>query len=246
MKLHWSLSNLIVLTIVTSMLGTVQFALAKVHPPFRCWDCCPDGPLCDQDTSRLEFRRMAGTALVYGNQIAATWAMPTSAQLYDLAKRVRAWQNEADANGDMTALYWYVRNNQATIEAKTFDTSAFVPGIRSMGSTAVQWQLDYALAGMTQTLRIQFVDHVLSSGFDWEVDNGINQIRALAAMVEYAEKHPGHFPPVRPFCITTMSIMIVWGEIAAVALFTGDEPVAAVTGLVAASAGMLYGIGGCI
>jgi hypothetical protein len=243
MKLHWSFTNLIVGTITLSMLSATP-ALAKIKPPEPCWTCCPNGPLCDDNPDRVHLRAMAGTSLSYGNTLAGG-TMLTSSQLYTLAQRVAKWQIEADGNGDMTDLYWGVRNNQTLLTAVKFDTSAFVPTIRSLGSTIVQWQMAYALASWTQAQRVQFVDQVLSYGYDSLVTNAINQIEEVAKMLEYAEQHPGFRPPVRPFCEATMSVMIVWGFMTAIAVATAD-PVAGVTGLVSAAAGMLWAMGGCM
>jgi hypothetical protein len=47
-SLHWGTSNVIVLTIIVAMLGTMQFAMAGIKPPVRdlpppgCPDDCPD------------------------------------------------------------------------------------------------------------------------------------------------------------------------------------------------------------
>jgi hypothetical protein len=243
-NLHWGISNLLVLTIIVAMLGTTQFALAKPHPPFPCWSCCPNGPLCPNDPARFYFRRMTNGSKSLGNQQAAGTPM-TSTQWKNLATSVRNWQIEADGNGDMYDLQLFVQANKLALTAVTLDTSKFVPAMQSMGSTIQEAQLGKVLGTWTQAQRQTWVSNTLAYGMDWQVTNAISQLNAIANMVHYAEQHPGEAFPVRPFCDATMSVMIVWGFIAAAAVATAD-PFVAVAGLVSAGAGMAYALGGCI
>ena len=220
---------------------------ASVHPPFPCWTCCPDGPLCSRDPDRISLRFMKGRATGYGNQEAAGTAL-SSSQWKDLATRVRNWQIEADGNGDMENLQLFVQTHKTALEAAQFNTAQFTPGIRSLGSTAIQAQLIKAMSTWTQAQRISYVSNVLRYGIDWTVASAINQLNSLSSYAEMdrlARIRGEILPPVRPFCSTTMAISQVWGFIAAVAFFTGDEPVAGITGLVAGTALLAYGIGGC-
>jgi len=54
-QLHWGVSNLMVATIIISMLAATN-AIA-IQKPFPCWTCCPDPPSC---TSNINYRFAVG------------------------------------------------------------------------------------------------------------------------------------------------------------------------------------------
>ncbi len=236
MKLHWSLSNLIIGIIAMSMLSTAS-ALAKIRPPFSCYTCCPDGPLCD-DNNDTKYKTAVYHSIDYTNQQVGGQLL-SSAQWQDLANRLSAWKDEADHDHTMYAIDLFFWNNRVFLEAPTFNAQALIPAMRSVTSTFHgTWdQMAWAMNKLTQAQRIAMVNYVRKYGYDGVVTYAIAQAQAIAKAIESRE----------PFdmCGAVEGGAYWFGFMAAGAALIGQEEAAVPLAFIGATFALGGYMGGC-
>lgn len=163
MKLHWSLSNLIVGTILCGMLGTMQVALAEFHEPFPCWNCCPNGPLCvGEDNVNY---RLAHVRLNSGiNYIATYMKLPPETTLAQIQTDIGNAISEDWNQWNETASGWII-HNAALLEAPKVNIPELYSLAKASGYTPNNEAAIAAwAANTTQAQRVAFVKTIQAWG----------------------------------------------------------------------------------
>jgi hypothetical protein len=151
--------NLIVLTVATAMLGTMQFALAVPHQPFHCWTCCP--PTCDPGED-APWKIAAGTHVATGNAAYTQHGVVSQDQLLAAAKAMVNFikariqdgtilDSEATIEAALTSGYWktILMNALTTYEeAKNFKNVIPQSVIQDMMNSVTQADRDSAAWGI--------------------------------------------------------------------------------------------------
>lgn len=164
MKLHWLFTNLLVLTIVIAMLGTAQFALAKVQPPFRCYTCCPNPPTCTPVTCTIScvdsFLAHVTAANVY-----IKGGKADKAQLQAVVNNLMTW---ADSE-EMSDVFPLIDQGIQAIGLNYFKTIG-VDGqntynlVKKYGNLITVADFNAMMSGVTQAERENFYNYMVSRG----------------------------------------------------------------------------------
>jgi len=230
MKLHWSFTNLIVLTIALSMLSATP-ALA-----FPCWTCCPNGPLCDNNPDNVHYRTVVAHSIVYTNTQVAKNAL-TAEEWSDLATQMYNWQVEADKNGTMESINLFFKHNAAFLEAPTIDMTKLVPALQSLSYQGSWTQLAWAMNKLTQQQRIDMVNYVEKYGFSGVVSFTITSAQNIAKSLAAHE-------PVIP-CGMIEGGAYWFGFAAMGAALIGQEELVIPLGFIGATFALAGYMGGC-
>jgi hypothetical protein len=97
MKLHWSLSNLIVLITACAMLGMTQFAMAGFHEPWRLPPGCP--PECSDPPTDHTWQFAVVSHVTVANTAYQNGGVVSPAVLLEAADRMNKYATEIIDNG---------------------------------------------------------------------------------------------------------------------------------------------------
>jgi hypothetical protein len=229
-SLHWGISNLIVLTIIVAMVGTTQFALAKVQPPFHCWTCCPDPPNCNADLPNwrisIKDHVAIGNILVAGQK-------PTSTQLKAAAQAITTW-SEGDG---MNTFFSQIDTGVKAIGQDYFvntavDGKQIYAGVAAFGNQITVADFDTMMSRVTAANRLALYTELATYGSEQLVWHYAEYLNQLADALERGIK-----PPVRPAFF--FGTLIVMGAVLALIGATGGG-----AGFVLL--GIMVGMGGSI
>jgi hypothetical protein len=245
LNMHWGTSYLIVLTIIVSMLGMTQFALA-VHHPFHCWTCCP--PSCGNGEDFVWKRSMGfnvGLASLSYQKI-----KPTQSQLLGEAQSLENWANAREQDGTIGVYQTEILNDAVRIYS-------VVPNGQNLFLYTANFGNVIPLSGWTTQLEKTVLTE-RKAAIAWIQTYGLYQTMILYAdiLTQWADTIGMKFPPARtvllknrhtgkyePVTITPAMARTFFDGMAIVGMFVCGVPPGDPIGLIiggGAMAGLMY------